>query len=215
MKQHEIFIIGLYGPQGAGKSTIAKMISDQLPGRTLEVPFSKLLKEVCTQLYGVTNYADKNEKFPLASYPNLSTRELLQKTASAIKNIQKTIFIEHTQKLISEAVDKPLIVIPDIRHDDERLYVEMSNHSKIFKIITKAETAQVGVEHESEQEWKKWEGDELIINEGDEQNLYQKVRSQIFNTIPQWVLEKQITGWGLITEASIGLQGDFWMDIPI
>lgn len=142
-------IIGLYGPQGAGKSTIANVLAAEYGWQKLS--FASTIRE-CVKAVWPKHVEDKrkNEEFVYGH----SYREILQKFGAFARNeIDDSIWVD----ACLNRANAPFVVIDDLRYGNEREEI-LNMGGMIVRIDPDVRTEQFN-DHESEQDWPKWEPD--------------------------------------------------------
>ena len=179
-------LIGLMGPQGSGKDTVADYLLSQNPNlvkRSMAEPLKKACKELFlfndTQLYGTQ--AQKNEPDP--KWFGCSPRTCLQYVGTDLlrdqlekimPGIDQDIFIHHF-KLWYTSHSQGYVVVPDIRFQNEVdmihqlggyvIKLTRPRDSDLEKIDKHA--SEVALESITNHDWQ-------IINNGTLEELYRK-----------------------------------------
>lgn len=120
-------ILGLCGPAGAGKTTVAEMLCRE--GRGVAVPLAAPLYRAVQAMFGLeeADLVDRGKKEATIDWIGLSPRRLLQTLGTEWgrqiigDHIWTTVCLRRAAQLL-EAGER-LVVIPDVRFNDEAVAI--------------------------------------------------------------------------------------------
>lgn len=156
-------IIGLYGPQGVGKSTLAAQLRPL--GFQVE-PFAKVLKEMAAPLQQYMNLVEKNEDCP---YLGFSPRKLQQTLGTEVgRALNEDLWLRVMEKRIQ---GMRRVVIDDVRFDNEYHWIGERGGMLISIASTEFGMDQLS-DHSSEQDWLSWPTHFEFLNNDDLSNSF-------------------------------------------
>lgn len=136
-----MFLLGIVGPRGSGKNTLASFLKSLLPTSTIFDLGEKVMEEVSAQ-YGMTlEFLKENKR------KDESIRKLLQYYAEEKKKLfGEDYWIEKVD------LEKELILIPSIRFRSEASYIRKHSDKKGFLVELQGRKENVEDKHISETE---------------------------------------------------------------
>lgn len=177
-------VIGLSGPAGAGKSTVANVLKER---GFKELVLADPMKYTLSVLFCTPreNFENQDFKHSIAPVGGKTYREMLQTIGTECwRSVDQNLWVN----LLAPKIDKVLkeqslgAVIPDMRYDNEALSILKLNSGKknanIMSIIIKIDRpgiAKISGSHPSEQGLSPNLVTATIINEGSVEDLSLKV----------------------------------------
>ena len=165
-------IIGLLGRSRVGKDTVADLIIKDYK-QYVKVKLSYTLKVALCELYGFTmKQFESSDKDVVDKRWNKSPRETIQHLTSSMMDFMGKDFF--TKRLYDD-YDKnkiaPYIIITDIRYNHDIQEIRRRNG-----LVIKIERPNNSVKYECENHIDSLEGDVTIINDGNIENLHEKIK---------------------------------------
>ena len=123
-------IIGIAGPAGSGKDTVAKAIRDELGHeKTVRIAFADTLKEAVKLIYRFSDkqvYGDKKEDED--KYWDVTPRHVLQQMGTEVaRTLDPDIWIKSFHLRLMEPGygqdNRILTIIPDVRYSNEATWI--------------------------------------------------------------------------------------------
>jgi hypothetical protein len=165
-------IIGISGYKGSGKDTAASELIYNYG--FIKCSFAKPLKEIVSKLFkidmdildGIYN-RDERERRSVDLF-NYSPRELLQIVGTTLRDsINKDIWVKAAT---DEALMYDNVVFTDVRFPNEVEFIK--KYGQVYRIVR---PGFMGDTHESETALDNYEFDKIISNDGNEQDLKNKI----------------------------------------
>lgn len=176
-------IIGLLGRKQAGKSTVARYLTEHY--KMTEYSFADPLKRACMEIFGFTEDQLNIHKEQVDPFWGVSPRRILQTVGTdlfrnelsfQIARFQgRSVWIGSMEKRLLTAPSGP-VVVSDIRFEDEHAFIKKKNGITI-QIVR---TTTVGDTHESETQHIP-NVDYIIYNTGTLDDLHRQVDSIMQN----------------------------------
>jgi hypothetical protein len=115
-------LIGLCGRRGAGKDTVAEILTDLIDPPPSVLHHADTLKDAANLIYGLT-WSEMNDpvlKEQRLPWCGLTPRFILQRLGAEVcRSISKTTWIDALNRQIDSSQDETAIVIPDVRFQNE------------------------------------------------------------------------------------------------
>jgi hypothetical protein len=172
----ELDLIGISGPIGAGKDTVARWIKDA--GRYSErstihwqiVQFAYPLKKACSDIFGWSMEEIEDRQFKEAVDPRygVSPRKAMQLLGTEYGRvmIRDDLWIRVADAKAQDGLNRGFkTVIPDVRFPNEDEYVRSRPNSlRVFVLPSKEAKVTVSSNHASEQGLSPTSNDLIIVN---------------------------------------------------
>lgn len=180
-------IIGITGHKYNGKDTIGEYLTKY---SYICLSFAEPIKVICKILFGFSvNQLFGNEKELIDPYWNITPRramqyigtDLLRDQLGKLVPIGQDIWIEVLRKKIKDLGPKALIVITDVRFDNEVKFIKQMGG--IIWRVTRP-ILEISDNHESEKSIDNLPVDHEILNDSSLEDLYKKV-DLLLDTITQ------------------------------
>lgn len=172
-------VVAFCGAKGSGKDTAAGAIINEV---RIQINFSDPLKNTVKELFGFTDeeiHDPKLKEVIVGRWPYQSPREVLQLFATeGIRTIWPDLWMQNWEKKVNESVNRN-IVVTDLRFQNEFDLIR-SMSSMIIRIDNPEQDDNKYSGHESEQIYKTFKVDAVIVNDGSIDQLHKKVKELVY-----------------------------------
>ena len=130
-------IVGLYGPKGVGKTTLAKKLASNCPGPGKVVSFADPIRSMLKE-FGVTMKEMKDTELKQKRLPglNYSPRQLLQSLGTEWgRNVNKNVWVWSLERKI-QSLSHEFIFIDDVRFPNEAKWI-LKNEGTLIELQRK------------------------------------------------------------------------------
>lgn len=186
-------IIGLAGRKRSGKSTIAEYLQETM--HTEVFAFADPIRWACDAIFSALiapKFWDKLEREEVIPAIGMSRRQVEQTLGTQwgrdrIHRDLWLIILQHRmQKVLRDCPRTKLVVIEDIRYENEATFVRAMGGTVIHVLRPSIMSGLPADQHESEKgiNWKCAEGDKILLNDGSIEELLSKIDAML-NTIAE------------------------------
>lgn len=170
-------IVGIAGPAGSGKDTMASVFNARAEGALHVVSFADAIKKGCASLLGIDEQYFYDAKHKEALLPDFlfSPREFMQVVGTEVcRTFDPDIWVKLLDKTIaakqaSTGANYAGSIIPDVRFENEAQYVR----ERGTLVFIDREVPPVGIEgHASEKGLVPKAGDIVVSNKGTLQDFF-------------------------------------------
>lgn len=131
-----MLVIGIHGKKRSGKDTMANYMKRmlELQGENVKVfSFASPLKKATSELFCIPMKRIEEKEVPLDDWDSKTPRYLLQSLGDAARQLFPDIFIRTMKNRIDQCKNNTIVIISDIRFNDEAKLVHNFN-GKVFTV---------------------------------------------------------------------------------